>query len=66
MGLFIAFTLSWQEIVRALSSAFKWILGLSLLLEAWVALVLRHPLVPNFAISRPGRSTRIGTGCAAT
>ncbi len=71
VGLFVAFTLSWQEIVRALSSAFKWILGLSLLLEAWVALVLRHPLVPNFAEFPPGkidphwywvRGDLIGTG----
>src|SRR5699024_2894417 len=36
-------------IIRALASAFKWILGLSLLLELWVVLVLRHPLLPNFA-----------------
>ncbi|GAA4485258.1 O-antigen ligase family protein [Microbacterium panaciterrae] len=71
VALFIAFTLSWQEIVRALSSAFKWILGLSLLLEAWVALVRHHPLVPNFAIFPPGkidphwywvRGDLIGTG----
>ena len=71
VALFIAFTLSWQEIVRALSSAFKWILGLSLLLEAWVALVLHHPLVPNFAEFPPGkidphwywvRGDLIGTG----
>ncbi|MGN8024945.1 O-antigen ligase family protein [Microbacterium sp. 22242] len=71
VALFVAFTLSWQEIVRALSSAFKWILGLSVLLEAWVALVLHHPLVPNFAIFPPGkidphwywvRGDLIGTG----
>jgi len=49
VALFIAFTLSWLEIVRALSSALKWILGLSLLLELWVALVLRHPLLPFFS-----------------
>ena len=49
VALFIAFTLSWHEIVRALSSALKWILGLSLLLELWVALVMRHPLLPFFS-----------------
>lgn len=47
-GLFIAHVLTWQEIVRALSSAFKWILGLSLLLELWVSLVVHGPLLPNF------------------
>ncbi|MDQ4215398.1 O-antigen ligase family protein [Microbacterium sp. ASV81] len=71
VALFIAFTLSWHEIVRALASALKWILGLSVLLEAWVALVLHHPLIPNFAIFPPGkvdphwywvRGDLIGTG----
>lgn len=47
-ALFIAASLSWHEIIRALGSAFKWILGLSLLLELWVSLVLRAPLLPNF------------------
>ncbi|MBN6190212.1 O-antigen ligase family protein [Microbacterium sp. SSW1-47] len=47
-GLFIAHVLTWHEIVRALSSAFKWILGLSLALELWVSLVLHGPLLPNF------------------
>ncbi|PVE96085.1 MULTISPECIES: O-antigen ligase family protein [unclassified Microbacterium] len=48
-GLFIAHVLTWHEIVRALSSAFKWILGLSLALELWVSLVIHGPLLPNFA-----------------
>lgn len=47
-GLLFAHALSWQEIVRSLASAFKWILGLSLALELWVSLVLRSPLLPNF------------------
>ena len=48
-GLFIAHVLTWHEIVRALSSTFKWILGLSLALELWVSLVVHGPLLPNFA-----------------
>ncbi|ALX66693.1 O-antigen ligase family protein [Microbacterium sp. XT11] len=47
-ALLIAHTLTWREIVRALASAFKWVLGLSLALELWVAIVLRGPLLPNF------------------
>lgn len=47
-GLFIAHVLTWHEIVRALSSAFKWVLGLSLAIELWVSLVLHGPLLPNF------------------
>ncbi|MGM7697369.1 O-antigen ligase family protein [Microbacterium sp. A84] len=48
-ALLIAHAFSWHEIVRALASAFKWILGLSLALELWVSLALRGPLLPNFA-----------------
>ncbi|GAB3600959.1 O-antigen ligase family protein [Microbacterium tumbae] len=47
-ALFIAYALSWQEIVRALASAFKWILGLSVAIELWAALVVRGPILPNF------------------
>lgn len=54
-GLFIAHVLTWHEIVRALSSAFKWILGLSLLLELWVSLVVHGPLLPNFQTFPEGK-----------
>lgn len=48
-ALLIAYALSWREIVRALASAFKWIIGLSLAIELWVSLVLHRPLLPFFA-----------------
>ena len=48
-ALLVATMLTWQEIARALSTVLKTILGLSLAIELWVALVLRHPLLPNFA-----------------
>ena len=54
-GLFIAHVLTWHEIVRALSSAFKWVLGLSLALELWVSLVIHGPLLPNFFDRPEGR-----------
>lgn len=47
-ALLVAHVLSWHGIVRALASAFKWILGLSLALELWVSLVVHGPLLPNF------------------
>ena len=47
-ALLVATMLTWQEIARALSTVLKLILGLSLAIELWVALVLRHPLLPNF------------------
>lgn len=47
VALLVATMLTWQEIARAISTALKCILGLSLLVELWVALVLRHPVLPN-------------------
>lgn len=54
-ALMVATMLTWQEIVRALSTVMKIILGLSLVIELWVALVLQHPLLPNFAEIPPGK-----------
>ena len=54
-ALFLAHVLTWHEIVRALSSAFKWILGLSLAIELWVSLVLHGPLLPNFLTLPDGK-----------
>ncbi|MBY6060682.1 O-antigen ligase [Microbacterium esteraromaticum] len=48
-ALFVATMLTWNEIARALSTTMKLILGLSVLIELWVALVRREPLLPNFA-----------------
>jgi O-antigen ligase len=42
----IASTLTWRRVLDALSLAFRWVLGLSLLFEAVVAVVVRHPIAP--------------------
>ncbi|WP_221585409.1 O-antigen ligase [Microbacterium sp. G2-8] len=47
-GLFLADMLTWGEIIRGLEVALRWVLGLSVLFEAWVALIVGHPLLPNF------------------
>lgn len=47
-ALMVATMLTWQEIVRALSTTLKLILALSLAIELWVALARRTPLLPNF------------------
>ncbi|MER7796917.1 O-antigen ligase family protein [Microbacterium sp. NPDC096154] len=47
-GLFFAHVLTWHEILRALDVALKWVMGLSLAIELWVALIRRAPLLPNF------------------
>lgn len=47
-ALFIAHMLSWRELLRAMASSLKWLLGLSVAIELWVALVVRHPILPFF------------------
>ncbi|WP_139199581.1 O-antigen ligase family protein [Curtobacterium sp. MCBA15_013] len=42
----IASTLTWRRITDALSLALRWVLMGSLLFEAFVAVVLRHPIAP--------------------
>ncbi|MDL9980337.1 O-antigen ligase family protein [Microbacterium sp. ASV49] len=48
-GFFVAAVLTWREIIRAISSALKWAIGLSLLFELGVATVVRGPIMPGFA-----------------
>ena len=48
-ALFLAHVFTWRELVRLLEVALRWVLGLSLVFELWAALVLRGPLLPNFA-----------------
>ena len=45
---FFALCLSWQQILRALGAAFRWIIGLSLIFELIVSLVIRHHILPIF------------------
>ncbi|MFC9917642.1 O-antigen ligase family protein [Agromyces binzhouensis] len=47
-GVSLALSLGWHGFLRALSSALKWVLALSLLFELWVAVFVREPLLPNF------------------
>lgn len=40
--------LNWTRFVRCLGGALKWVLGLSLAFELWVAIFVGGPLLPNF------------------
>jgi exopolysaccharide production protein ExoQ len=48
VGLALAITLDREELLRALGTAIRWILGLSLLFEFIVAAFVRHPVLPFF------------------
>ncbi|MEV8369439.1 O-antigen ligase family protein [Microbacterium sp. NPDC064584] len=49
-GLFIGSVLTWREIVRALASALKWVIALSLAFELWVSVFIGGPILPGFII----------------
>lgn len=49
-GLFIGSALTWREVVRALASALKWVMGLSLAFELWVSVVIGAPILPGFVV----------------
>ena len=53
-AMFVGAVFTWREIVRAVASALKWMLGLSLLFELWVALVWRGDILPGFVRPGPG------------
>lgn len=47
-ALFVGSVLTWREVVRALASALKWMLSLSILFEIWVSVVWNGPILPQF------------------
>lgn len=47
-ALFVASVLTWRELIRAISSALKWALGLSLTFEVIVSVFIRGPVLPGF------------------
>ncbi|GAA1985088.1 O-antigen ligase family protein [Microbacterium pumilum] len=51
-ALFIGSVLTWREVVRALASALKWALGLSLVFELWVSVFVGAPILPGFVVEK--------------
>ncbi len=49
-GLFIGSVLTWRDVVGAVASAAKWVVAASLLFELAVAVFVRGPLLPGFAV----------------
>lgn len=47
-AMFVGAVLTWREMIRAIASALKWIVGLSLVFELWVSLVWGGPILPQF------------------
>lgn len=49
-GLFVGAVLTWRDVVRAVASAAKWIVAMSLLFELAVSLFVRGPILPGFVL----------------
>lgn len=47
-AMFVGSVLTWRELVRAIASALKWVLGLSLVFEVWVSALWGGPILPEF------------------
>jgi O-antigen ligase len=45
-GVFLALCLTWEQVIRALGTALRLIIGLSLLFELFVAIFIRHGVLP--------------------
>jgi O-antigen ligase len=54
-AVFFALCLSWQQVLRALGAAFRWIIGLSLLFELIVSVFVRHHILPFWVDYGPGK-----------
>ena len=55
----LAFVLTWHELLRALAAALRYIIGLSFLFELWVAIFVRHPLMPWWLEQPEGETLKI-------
>jgi len=45
---FVGSVLAWRELVRAIASALKWVVALSLVFELFVSIFIRHAVMPGF------------------
>jgi len=48
LGMFVGAVLTWRELVRAIASALKWVLALSILFELWAAVIWHGAVLPGF------------------
>jgi exopolysaccharide production protein ExoQ len=55
----LAFLLSWHEVLRTLGTALRFLLGLSLLFELWVAVFIRQPLLPWWMPAPEGKIPKL-------
>ena len=59
LAVVLAFLLSWHELLRPLASSMRWLLGLSLAFELWVALFVREPVMAWWMEQPEGKTLKI-------
>ena len=59
VAIVLAYVLTWHELLRTLASAMRWLLGLSLAFELWVALVVQEPVMTWWMQQPEGKTLKI-------
>ena len=60
LAMTLAVVLTWQEVLRTLGTALRWLLGLSLAFELFVSVVIREPLLQGFVeVNDPENPSRL-------
>ena len=59
LAVVLAFILSWHEVLRTLGTALRYLIGLSLLFELWVAVFVRAPLLPWWMEAPEGKIPKL-------
>ncbi len=55
----LAHMLTWQEFLRTLGTALRYVIGVSMLFELWVAIFVQHPLMPWWLSQPEGKELKI-------
>ncbi|MGK0722238.1 O-antigen ligase family protein [Leucobacter sp. W1478] len=59
VAVILAFVLSWQELLRTLATALRYVIGLSFAFELWVAWVVREPILSWWVEQPEGKDLNI-------
>ncbi|MFC5337620.1 O-antigen ligase family protein [Leucobacter denitrificans] len=59
LAVVLAFILTWHEMLRTLSSALRYVIGLSFAFELWVSLFIREPLLPWWQEVPEGKTPKL-------
>lgn len=59
VAIVLAYVLTWHELLRTLAATMRWLIGLSLAFELWVAIVIREPLMTWWMQQPEGKTLKL-------